>query len=478
MVMNSDPRNVPVNEGCEEQDGRFAVLCCDKETGRGVSGETTGCHEEKTYAEADNVCLNAEARLCTAEEVRARYLLDVGCDFGERRIWTSTSDACVLETLDNGRDSQFGYSVSIDGNYLIAGSVQDGNTGAAWIFKKEDTSWTRQQKLTHSDILVNEQFGTGVAISGDTAVVGAPEAVSGSGSRRGAVFVFNRQGDSWELGQTLAEPQVRNDGAAFGSSVAIDGNNLVVGAFEDHGKGVGAGAAYIFNKQGNEWTLVKKLTASDAMAGDAFGFSVGISGDTAVIGAVRDKDHPSLFGAAYVFRSEGGDWLQEAQLQGNAPKAMFGRSVSIKGDTVAVGACSDDQGNVADSGSAYIFTRNENNAWELTRKFQAEVPQSKLYFGRSVSLGGATGDHLVVGAYNNNNAILKKTGKAFIFSRSSATGAWGRDGELTAGADIEDKDTYGHAVSFDRSGTTLVVSGGNSNIGGTKHGAAYVFTSS
>ncbi len=151
---------------------------------------------------------------------------------------------------------------------------------------------------------------------------------------------------------------VASDAAAidqFGLSVSISGDTAIVGARLNDDVPNDSGSAYVFEKVAGTWTQVAKLTASDAAAGDGFGTSVSISGDTAIVGAVGDGPG----GSAYVFVKPGGGWAdanEDAKLTASDAAAgdSFGGSVSISGDTVIVGAPLDDDV-PNDSGSAYVF---------------------------------------------------------------------------------------------------------------------------
>ena len=156
-----------------------------------------------------------------------------------------------------------------------------------------------EQKLIASDGGIFENFGSSVAISGSTIVVGAPRDNIGSNSLQGSAYVFNRQGGSWVEMQKLTA----SDGAAFdsfGFSVAVSGSTIVVGAtFDNIGGNLLQGSAYVFNRQGGSWVETQKLTASDGAANNLFGNSVAVSGATIVVSAPRAN-------IAYVYNRHGG----------------------------------------------------------------------------------------------------------------------------------------------------------------------------
>ena len=191
-------------------------------------------------------------------------------------------------------------------------------------------------------------------MSGDTAVVGA-YFDDDSGTDSGSAYVFVRSGSVW----TEQAKLTTSDGTAddhFGVSVSVRGDTAIVGAVYDDDSGLSSGSAYVFVRSGAVWTEEAKLLASDGAAGDYFGNAVSVSGDTAVMGAFGDDDNGNNSGSAYVFVRSGSLWTEQAKLTASdgAADDRFGWSVSVSGDTAAVGAWGDDD-NGTDSGSAYVF---------------------------------------------------------------------------------------------------------------------------
>ena len=176
------------------------------------------------------------------------------------------------------------------------------NSGSADIDERQaDGSWSETAKLTASDGDVNDYFGRSVAISGDTALVGA-HLNDDNGSMSGSAYIYQRQADgSW--GETSKLTATDGDsGDYFGHSVAISGDTALVGAYQDDDNGSDSGSAYLYQRQADgSWSEVAKLTASDGAAGDRFGFSVAISGDTALVGAYQDDDNGDSSGSAYIY---------------------------------------------------------------------------------------------------------------------------------------------------------------------------------
>jgi hypothetical protein len=228
---------------------------------------------------------------------------------------------------------QFGISVSISGDYAIVGVPNDNDkgtdSGSAYIFWWDGTSWVQQAKLLASDGDAIDFFGYSVSISGDYSIVGAG-GDDDKGNWSGSAYIFLRDGTSWNQQQKL----LASDGAAgdnFGISVSISGDHAIVGAYEDDDKGIDSGSAYIFKREGAAWVQQAKLLASDGAAGDDFGISVSISGDYAIVGAIGDDDKGSKSGSAYIFKREGAAWLQQQKLLASdgAADDWFGISVSI-----------------------------------------------------------------------------------------------------------------------------------------------------
>lgn len=369
------------------------------------------------------------------------------------------AQAAKLLAADGDEEDYFGSSVSVSGEYAIAGAELDGEhgfaSGAAYIFKRDGSSWMQQVKLNPNDRAGYEEFGASVSMSGDYVIVGAP----GAGFGSGAAYVFHRVGSNW-LQQAKLTATDSLPGNAFGYSVSIDSMHAVVGAMYDQSNGPSAGSVYIFHRSGNNWIPQPKLTPADGVGGDNFGRSVSVSGDYVIAGAPHAE---SSHGAAYVFQRMGGSWIQQAKLM--APDGMewdqFGYSLSISGTHALIGAPGGD-----DSGAAYVY-RCRGSVWEYQQKLNPAVGGNNDQFGSSVSISG---DYALVAAlYDDDKAW--SAGAAYIFQHLDSN--WVLQSKLTA-TDGEASDQFGKSVSI--SGTDAIVGAWWDDDQDLSAGAAYVFS--
>lgn len=323
----------------------------------------------------------------------------------------------------------------------------------------------QQAKLTAADGGPGDIFGLSVSISGNTANVGAPN-TDGAGQNSGSTYVFVRTGTTW-MQQTELVAADAADGDNFGGSVSLDGDTAIVGALRDDDAGSESGSAYVFVRSGSTWSQQVKLTASDAAAGERFGVSVDVQGDTAIIGADLDTGAVAASGSAYVFTRTGSVWSQQAKVGASdaASADYFGVSVAIHGTTAVVGAWLDDDAGSA-SGSAYVFIQN-GTVWSQQAKLTASDAASLDIFGYSGSVEGGTA---IVGASWTDSAGTN-SGSAYVFSGNGTV--WSQQAKLTA-SDAASGDSFGYSVSMDN-GTAIVGSYGDGD-NGTESGSAYIFT--
>ncbi len=380
--------------------------------------------------------------------------------------------------LDGAGGEKFGSSVAIDGSNLGIGAIlADGgadNSGAAYVFKITDSNNFPQTKLSgNGTAKTGDHFGNSLDISGDTLVIGAHWMDDGDLSNSGAAYVvkfsYDESQDLWDTeGVELTGDPVEN--AEFGNAVAISGDVVVVGARKDSEKGLYSGSVYVFRNNGSTWIREAKLYADDAQAQEYFGSSVAIDGDTLVVGATKGGEGDLQTGSVYVFTYNGFDWEEETELfaENLAHKDQFGYSVAIEGDTILVGAPRHDDGE-ADSGAAYVFRRNAGT-WLQEDKFTGSGLFEKAYFGTSVALSGNTA---VVGAYRNDlfaadNSVVEDTGSAYVFRFDGSI--WPEEEKLIP-ADAVGGEEFGWAVAI--SGDTVVV---GAHKDGDLSGSVYVYT--
>ncbi|MGI8602744.1 MAG: choice-of-anchor D domain-containing protein [Verrucomicrobiales bacterium] len=432
---------------------------------------------------------------------------------------------------------QFGRSVAVSGDTVVVGAFWEdssttgvnstpnesaGISGAAYVFVRSAGVWTQQAYLKPAAVgttQASDQFGYSVAVWGDTVVVGAngeDSSTTGVNStpnesayNSGAAYVFVRSAGVWTQQAYLKPAAVGTSQApdGFGISVAVSGDTVVVGA---HGEassttGVnstpdesarGAGAAYVFVRSAGVWTqqaYLKPAAVGTTQAGDQFGFSVAVSGDTMVVGAVREasfatgvnstpnESAPSS-GAAYVFVRSAGVWTQQAYLKPASVGTtqvgdQFGYSVAVSGDTVVVGALFEDSSTTGvnstpndsgdrpvgdfrfESGAAYVFVRSAGVWTQQAYLKPAAVGTSQAgdWFGSSVAISGET---VVVGALfesssttgvnSTPNESAAFSGAAYVFVRSA--GVWTQQAYLKPAS-------VGTTQVGDRFGVSVAVSG-------------------
>ena len=365
---------------------------------------------------------------------------------------------------------EFGRAVAIQGNIGIVGAPNDSTlgfgTGAAYVFEKTNAGWQQQQKLIASDSSAAKFFGTSVAIEGDRIVVGA-YGDQNAGNFAGAAYVFLRSGSTWIEEQKLTGSE-NSVADSFGISVAIQGDTIVCGAFgnSDFNQSE-VGSAYVFHRTSNGWTEQQELTASDAAPLARFGLSVGVSAGTIVVGADGNSELGFYSGAIYVFTFDGSNWSERQKLhaQDATEGSSFGYHVAISGDTIVAGAPGDIVGTHT-HGAAYVFSRHSNE-WSQNRKLVARDTNAFDGFGLRVAVNA---DTIVVGSFSDSEVAFLG-GSAYVYKQNGQAG-WSLKQKLFA-FDAAKDDTFGGAVAA--SGNTILVGAFAKSDIALNAGAAYVY---
>jgi len=443
------------------------------------------------------------------------------------QMGASYEQEAYLKASNPDAEDGFGFQVALDGDTLVVstykedsnGTAQGNNdaidAGAAYVFVRSNGAWIQQAYLKVTYAEAYDHFGRSVAIDGDTIVVGAPQEDSdGSGEENndagnsGAAYVFFRAGGVWTQQAFLKASNIGADDK-FGIAVAIDGDFIVVGAYgEDCALGAGkndnsaqnSGAGYVYMRDGTTWSYESFLKASNAEAGDMFGHSVAIDGDTLVVGAAfedgngTDPSDNSVInaGAVYVFDWDGTYWKEKAYLKASnidLDYDQFGYTVAIDDGTIVVGSPSEDgDGSSPDnndepsSGAAYVFVSG-GSTWSQQAYLKASNAGEKDYFGYGVAIDG---DMIVVGADGEDsdgsgpaNNDAKFAGAVYVFMREGAT--WTQQAYLKA-HNVEADDCLGFSVDVDNGNIVAGAFGeasdgsGSENNDALKAGAVYVFS--
>jgi len=349
------------------------------------------------------------------EDAGAAYIFEKNS--GNPNAWKQIEKLKASNLQDN---NFFGHAVAIDGNTIVVGAYLEDtdrvNTGAAYVFERniESNAWMEIKKLRASDAGAGDSFGCSVAIADDVIVIGA----EGNGVG-GAAYIFERNSggtNNWgEVKQLTALGESNN--YYFGIAVDVDGDIVVVGANE----GSQAGTAYVFGRNSggtNTWGRQKKLLASDIESYDSFGSAVAIARDVIVVGAWGEDSAAIGAGAAYIFEKNIGginNWGELKKIVASDARAesQFGVSVAIYGDTAVIGAWADSK--VARwAGAAYIFDRNcgGSNNWNETKKIIPSDLQKEDNFGYSVAIAN---DVIAVGSLHEDSGGIN-AGAAYVFS--------------------------------------------------------------
>lgn len=317
----------------------------------------------------------------------------------------------------------FGVSVTVDGSLAVVGATGKDlqsieNAGAAYAFEYRSGAWVQRARLTASDALEEDAFGTAVALDGRTLVVGADGKDFGPLPDAGAAYVFTTSGGEWTQ-RTKLMPLDPSPGMNFGTAVAIDGDRIVVGATESNPAGVrGTGSAYVFKRVNGSWVQEAKLVPDEARAGDFFGQAVAIYNNTIVVGAQftdpeTDNGRLTSAGAAYIFVLRGDKWEEDTQLVADdaAVFAEFGESVSVYADRVVVGASGGTAWGLSNAGTAYLFIR-QGREWVQQFKMIPDTPLENGFFGGAVAISGGG---IVVGGTGYSPPSITKAGQAFTY---------------------------------------------------------------
>lgn len=370
----------------------------------------------------------------------------------------------------------FGSAVAIDAETAVLGAKWDSSithrNGAAYVFEWDGVDWVEQQKLVASDASsgFGAEFGSAVAISADTIVIGAHL----DDLPNGAAYVFERTGGAWvERQKILAPPGSMPNG--FGFAVAVDGDRIVASCPGCDDPGLGAGSASgtvgVFARSAGTWTFESLLVPDDLAPGDLLGASVAIDGDRVVVGAIAHTETAlGSIGAAYVFQRTGGGWRQQTQLVPTSTPELtqtFGY-VDVDGDVVVVGDPFG-EGAAPGSGAAYVFERT-GAGWVEVDRLLASDGNVADEFGGSVAVDR---NSIVVGASHDDLQPFLNAGSAYHFVRDGSF--WSERSKLVA-SDTGGNDELGTSVAVSR-GRTLIGAPFEDDVA-TDAGAVYAFDTS
>ena len=376
-------------------------------------------------------------------------------------------------TIDGAEQYYFGQSVAIDGDLAIIGAPNynhvDQQPGLAYIFSYDGSTWIKEFELKAEDGQVGDNFGHSVAISGNFAIVGAHNAKNDNGKNTGAVYIFKRVYNyptSWEqIAKLIASDN--EEGDDFGSSVSISDDVAIVGAPSDKYNNEIVGSAYIFRYDGSSWVEEDKI--SDNNEETSFGWSVSISGNVAIIGAIWPSQGPGDGGGlAYIYCYENEAWIEKHELEPNpggwnSLDQLFGESVAIKDNVTIVGSPRYTQKDPPrdDVGAAYIYRYNDDKgSWEETMLLASDGLVLDE-FGWSVAIDS---DTAVIGAHWDDD-LGTDSGSAYLFRYDGSSWGQEEDAKLLP-SDGSIGSDFGYSVAINEH---IVI------IGAPGNGSAYVF---
>ncbi len=512
-------------------------------TVNGVAVDANNSSQSITLTEGANSAISIV--VTAADTTTHTYTLTV-----TRQTSASFAEQAYFKASNTGLDDKFGYRVALSGDTLAVGAyLEDSSStgsnstpdelsidsGAVYVFTRSGSTWSQQAYIKASNPMASAYFGASLALSGDTLAVGA-YGESGLATGAGAVYVFTRSGTTWSQ-QDLLRGSNAAQGDQFGYSVALDNDTLVAGALREDSSTSGvnttpddlaqnAGAAYVFTRSGTSWSEQAYLKASNTDAGDQFGYSVAVSGDSVAVGAwredsnatgvnpgtVAEADNSAFWaGAVYVFMRSGSSWSQQAYIKASNTDGgdattnpvtagdTFGASIAIHDDTLVVGAYlerssaqvinGDETDNAfSGAGAVYVFTRS-GSTWSQQAYIKPHNAAVGDWFGYSVAVYDNT---LVVGAVREDSVeqgltgsgvddTAQNAGAVYLFTRSGTT--WTQQKYIKS-SNNEGGDWFGVDVAIDAglltvgawredSSTSGINSTPDNNLNDA--GAAYVF---
>jgi hypothetical protein len=354
-----------------------------------------------------------------------------------------------LVAPDAGASDEFGYKVTLIPGWALCSAPDDDDgqsqSGAVYVYEDTPPGWVFHQKLKMPAPVFGAGLGKSLSAWGDWLVAGTPTYDPQGYFGRGAVQVFNLQGDSWvHTQEVLASDFTSSSQQYFGEAVRLRGERMVVGESNDNKQGFSSGSAYVFELSGTTWIEVAKIYASDWESGASFGRSVAINGDTIVVGASAEDNGAlgSNQGAAYVFERNGSTWVETQKLVASDPKNgdAFGSDVAVEGDTILVGAGAHDHV-VSNDGAMYVFER-QGGTWVQTQELLASDPWDSPRLGNTIGLDG---DMAVASAHGDDD-VANDVGSAYVFRRN-ASGSWLQIGKALNPA-AQPSTLFGHVVAL------------------------------
>lgn len=407
--------------------------------------------------------------------------------------YNGIEEAKLVSSTPTLENMGFDVALSRDGSRAFVAAVGDysaNGKGSVYVFARTGNVWTQEARLAQNASVQTtaDRFGQAVATTGDGSriVIGCPLATVSPNVGVGGAYVFVRNGTTWTQEQKLNIPSpdnYANSGNGNDVSISDDGSRVILGSYQLNNQGQNAGgAAFIFSRSGSSWTLEAKLTPNDLVAGDGFGSFVSMSGDGSyvLVGAVSKSEGALRSGAAYTFVRTGTTWTQQRKFYPGLSNqdSNFGQSGKISADAkrLVIGCPNLTVNGQANVGAVFVYSRAVDE-WNLdTTINQADVISQSVAqakFGFSVDINDAS-DRLIVGAFNQTRQgelINTRSGYAYVFSRNGDV--WTRLTTMQPSDPTKDG-VYGYSVSFSGDGTRTLVGAQGAKTNNAVQGGAYI----
>ena len=370
-------------------------------------------------------------------------------------------DALGMPDLDPG--DRGGEAVALHRDFAVLGvPSRNENSGLVRVVYREAGAWQRSLDLVPAEVSAGDHFGQTLALDGDVLAVAAPRD-DDVDLNAGAVYLYRRVGAGW-----LFEQKLTGSGTSaldkFGTSLALDGSTLVVGAPLADLAGAEAGAAWVFQFDGVQWNEVARLVPADVVAGMHFGDAVAVSGSLVAVGAPEDDASAPRSGSAYLFRDLAGTWSEETKLlaRDGADRDLFGDGIAVQGEHVVVAAS-----NRGMNGALYAFRpTGSSGAWSQTQRIDP-LHVGMVGFGRELRFEGrllvaaAGQDTVIDGSWQHLGSIVvyELRRNHFVAMQERMGMRETQDTEFAFAIDLEDEslivgsprypESRGHAWLFD-----------------------------